>query len=61
MGTEAGNGGVERVLSPAEDEDKGALFNETFCCGEADTRGTAGDHSGLSTQSVHGMHPSFCV
>ncbi|MGO4703548.1 NmrA/HSCARG family protein [Dyella sp. 2RAB6] len=26
-----------------------------------DTRGAAGDHGGLSIQSVHVMHPSFCV
>jgi predicted NodU family carbamoyl transferase len=61
LGPEVGHSGVERFLPAAEDEDESALLDEALCCGKTDARGATGDHGGLSTQSVHVMHPSFCV
>jgi hypothetical protein len=45
---EVGHSGVERFLSAAEDEDEGALFDETLCRRAADAGSAAGDHGGLS-------------
>jgi len=45
---EFGHSGVERFLPAAEDEDEGALLDESLCCGAADAGSAAGDHSGLS-------------
>jgi hypothetical protein len=59
VGPKLGHSRVECFLSAAEDEDEGALVDEALCCGAADAGGAAGDHSGLSIQSVHVMHPSF--
>jgi hypothetical protein len=53
MGPEGGYRGVEFLLPAAEDEDEGALVDEALC------GGATGDHSGLSIQSVHVMHPSW--
>ena len=59
IGPEIGHSGVERFLPAAEDEDEGALLDETLCCGAADASSAAGDHGGLSLQSGHDVHPSL--
>jgi hypothetical protein len=58
MGPEIGRGGVERFLPAAEDEDECAFVNEAPGCGEANAGRAAGNHSGLSIQSVHVVRPS---
>ena len=53
IGPEFGHGGVQRVLSAAEDEDEGAFLDEALCRGEADAGSAAGDDGCLSIQSGH--------
>src|SRR5271169_227864 len=59
IGPEVGHSGVEFCLPAAEDEDEGTLLDEALCCGAADAGSATGDHSGLSIQSGHVVHPSL--
>src|SRR3546814_18580305 len=61
MGSEGGQGRVERFLPAAEDEDECAVLDEAFCRRDADAGGAAGNHGGFSVEFVggHFMVPSM--
>src|SRR6202041_679791 len=61
IGPEVGHSGVELFLPAAEDEDEGALLDETLCRGAADAGSATGDHGGLSLQSVRIAHDNSPV
>src|SRR3546814_20988947 len=61
IGSEFGQGRVERFLSAAEDEDECAVLDEAFCRRDADAGGAAGNHGGFPIELFRGhfMVPSL--
>src|SRR3546814_11556612 len=61
IGSEFGQGRVERFLPAAEDEDECAVLDEAFCRRDADAGGAAGNHGGFPIELFRGhfMVPSL--